>query len=213
MASGGPAALTDAELLAIFFGTGTVGLSAIDLGKLLVEKYGSLNALSRLRLEEIQVEKGIGPAKAVNLAAAFELGARLAKERYRDQKVDSPEAVYDLLGPEMNQLGRESLRVVILNTRNNLIRVEEVSLGTANECIAHPREILQSVVMASAHGFILAHNHPSGDPSPSAADRKLTRRLSEASELLGVTFIDHVIIGLPGEGHEPYFSFKEMGLL
>ena len=106
--------------------------------------------------------KGIGPAKAAELAAAFELGGRLAAEKFRETKVDRPEAVYDLLGPEMRALSKESLRVILLNTRHCLIRVEEVSLGSLNESVAHPREILKPAISYSAYAFILVHNHPSG---------------------------------------------------
>ena len=214
MAERGAMALTDAELLAIFLGTGTVGRSAIDVGRELLEKFNSLSGLSRRGLQEIQEVKGIGIAKAANLAATFELGRRLAMEKLSEKKVDSPEAVYDLVGPEMRQLQKESLRVLLLNTRHHLLRVEEVSLGSLNECIAHPREILHSCVVHTAYAFILVHNHPSGDPSPSRADRELTRRVAEGAGFLQIKFLDHVIIGCPGSADEdPYFSFREMGLL
>jgi len=213
MAAHGAAALTDAELLAIFLGTGTIGSSAIDVGRKLLSEFGSLNGLSRRKLPELQKIRGIGIAKAVNLAATFELGRRLALEKFSNQKVDSPEAVYELLGHEMRQLQKESLRMLLLDTRYHLIRIEEVSLGTLNECIAHPREIFQTAIVHSAFAFILAHNHPSGDPSPSRADRDLTRRVAEVANLLQIKFLDHVILGASGECDEPYFSFKEMGLL
>ncbi|MDA0814814.1 MAG: DNA repair protein RadC [Verrucomicrobia bacterium] len=217
MAARGPQALTDAELLAIFLGTGTLGKSAIDVGRDLLRDVGSLTGLSRRSLTELRKVKGIGFAKAVNLSATFELGRRLAREKFAEQKVDSPEAVYELLGPEMRLLSKESLRVLLLNTRHHLIRIEEVSLGSLNECIAHPREIMHSCVAHSAYGFILAHNHPSGDPSPSRADRDLTRRIAEAANILQIKFLDHVIVGSPtgdeDQDREPYFSFREMGLM
>lgn len=215
MASRGAAALSDAELLAIFLGTGTVGRSAIDVGRDLLAKYDSLSGLSRRTLTELRKVKGVGFAKAVHLSATFELGRRLALEKFSERKIDSPESVYELLGPEMRSLTKESLRVLLLDTRHHLIRVEEVSLGSLNECIAHPREILHACIAHSAYGFILAHNHPSGDPSPSRADRDLTRRIAEAANLLQIKFLDHVIVGSPREADEedPYFSFREMGLL
>lgn len=213
MAFRGAQALTDAELLAIFLGTGTVGRSAIDVGRELLAEFGSLGGLSRRTLGELRKVKGVGFAKAVHLAATFELGRRLALEKFAERKVDSPEAVYELLGPEMRQLGKESLRVLLLNTRYHLIRIEEVSLGSLNECIAHPREIMHSCVTHSAYAFILAHNHPSGDPSPSRADRELTRRISEAAGLLQIRLLDHVIVGSAVAEGDPYFSFREMGLL
>ena len=214
MAERGAHALTDAELLAIFLGTGTVGRSAIDVGRELLARFGSLGGLSRRGMREIREVHGVGIAKAANLIATFELGRRLALEKFSERKVDSPEAVYELVGPEMRQLKKESLRVLLLSTRHHLIRVEEISLGSLNECIAHPREILHSCVVHSAFAFILVHNHPSGDPSPSRADRELTRRVSEGADFLQIKLLDHVIIGSPRtEDEEPYFSFREMGLL
>ena len=213
MAACGPESLTDAELLAIFLRTGTTGSSAIEVGRELLSCFGSLGGLSRRLIPELQTVKGVGFAKAVHLTASFELGKRLAREKYSDEKVDSPEAVYDLLGYEMRRLSKESLRMLLLDTRYHLIRIEEISLGTVSECIAHPREIFQSAIVHGAFAFILAHNHPSGDPSPSRADRDLTRRVAEVANLLQIKFLDHVILGAPGETDEPYFSFREMGLL
>ena len=214
MAARGAQSLTDAELVAIFLGTGTVGMSAIDVGRELLSEFGSLGGLSRRSLPELRKVKGVGFAKAVHLAATFELGRRLALEKFADQKVDSPDAVYELLGPEMRLLSQESLRVLLLDTRFHLIRIEEISLGSLNECVAHPREIMRGCISHSAYAFILAHNHPSGDPSPSSADRQLTRRIAEAAGTLDIKFLDHVIVGQPGnDGDPPYFSFREMGLL
>jgi len=114
----------------------------------------------------------------------------------------------------MRALSKESLRVVLLDTRYQLMRVEEISLGSLDQSIAHPREIFRPALIYSAFAVIVAHNHPSGDPTPSEADRRLTRRLKEAAELLQITLLDHVIIGAPGCGGRPgYVSFKELGLL
>lgn len=212
LASRGPAALSDAELLALFFGTGTTGLSAIELGRQLLEHHGSLQQLSRASLAELAVEKGIGPAKACQLAAVFEVGRRLALERAMEAKLEDAEAVYALLGSEMRALRQESLRVVLLNSRLHLIRVEEITRGSINESLAPPREILRAAVVASAYGFVLVHNHPSGDPSPSQDDRNLTQRIRSASEILRIEFLDHVIIGTPSESNPlPYYSFRDHG--
>ena len=113
----------------------------------------------------------------------------------------------------MRQLGKESLRVVLLDTKLHLLRVEEISLGSLNECLAHPREILRPAILHSAYAFILAHNHPSGDPSPSEADRRLTLRIAEAARLLQLTFFDHIIVGAPSLDRPAYFSFREAGIL
>jgi len=121
--------------------------------------------------------------------------------------------VYDLLGTEMRMLSKESLRAVLLDTRYHLLRVEEISLGSMSECLAHPREVFRPALVHSAFAVILAHNHPSGDPSPSAADIQMSRRMAEAAKILQIRLLDHVIIGAPGEGRLPYCSLKQMGVL
>ncbi len=210
----GTASLSDSELIAILLRTGLPGANAVDVARELLKKFGSLAALSRCTPEEIvAAARGIGTAKAVQLVAAFGLGHRLARETLARQKLDSPELVHDLVAAEMRTLHKESLRVLLLDTRYHLLRMEEVSLGSVNESIAHPREVFRPAVIASAFAVIVVHNHPSGDPSPSQSDHSLTRRLAEAAELLQIKLLDHIIIGAPAEGRLPYFSFKEAGVL
>lgn len=209
----GATALTDPELIAILLRTGLPGANAVDVARQLLNRYNSLSGLSRCTVPEIQLIPGIGKAKAIQLVAAFGLGRRLANERLARQKLDSPELVHDLLAAEMRALHKESLRVVLLDTRYHLIRIEEVSIGSVNESIAHPRDVFRPAVVASAYAVIVVHNHPSGDPSPSQSDHSLTRRLVEAAELLQIKLLDHVIIGAPAEGRQAYFSFKEAGVL
>lgn len=209
----GHGALTDGELLAVLIRTGIVGSSAVDLGQQLLKRYGSLGGLSRCSVNELAKVRGLTSAKAVQLVAAFGLASRLSAECVRRERIDSPERVFQLLGMEMRVLTKESLRVVLLDTRYQLMRVEEVSRGTINESIAHPRDIFGPVFTAAAFAFILVHNHPSGDPSPSEADRRLTARLTEASKLLQVHLLDHVILGSPDNGRSPWFSFKQIGLI
>src|SRR6202022_1248872 len=139
------------------------------------------------------------------LVAAFGLGQRLARESFSKQKLDSPELVHELIGAEMRRLRKESLRVVLLDTRYHLIRVEEISIGSVNESIAHPRDVFRPALVASAYAVIVVHNHPSGDASPSQTDHSLTRRLAEAAELLQIKLLDHIIIGGPAE-KRPGFS-------
>ncbi len=213
LAKRGASALTDAELLAIFLRVGIPGMNAVELARGLIEKHGSLAGLARCSVKELAGTKGVGLAKGAQMAAAFELGNRLAVERIRTVKMDEPQKVYDLLGAEMRSLRQESLRVVLLDTRGNLIRVAEITKGTKNESLAHPGEILRVVLIESAHSFILVHNHPSGDPSPSEADRSMTRRLIRACQEMGVTLADHIIIGAPNDHSEPYFSFREYSLI
>jgi DNA repair protein RadC len=209
----GASALTDSELIGILLRTGLPGANAVQVGAKLLERYKSLNGLSRCTVDEIKDIPGIGPAKAVQLVAAFGLGQRLAKETLAREKIDSPELVYDLLAPEMRALHKESLRVILLDTRYHLLRIQEVSLGSVNESIAHPRDVFRPAVISSAYAVIVVHNHPSGDPSPSQSDHSLTRRLAEAAELLQIKLLDHIIIGAPAEGRAAYFSFKEAGVL
>jgi DNA repair protein RadC len=164
-------------------------------------------------VKELREIPGIGQTKALELVAAFGLGQRLARETLSKQKLDTPELVSELVGPEMRRLRTESLRVILLDTRYRLLHIEEVSVGSLNESIAHPREIFRPAITYSAYAVIVVHNHPSGDASPSQTDHSLTRRLAEAAELLQIKLLDHIIIGAPSEGSPGYFSFKEAGVL
>jgi len=211
--SRGPAALNDSELIAILLRTGLPGANAVEVARQLLCRYKSLTGLSRCSVQELSEIPGIGMAKAVELVAAFRLGQRLARETLSLQKIDSPEIVYDLLGSEMRTLHKESLRVILLDTKYHLLDLKEVSLGSMNESIAHPRDVFRPAMICSAYAMILVHNHPSGDPSPSQADHNLTRRLREAAELLQIRLLDHIILGTPADGRPAYFSFKESGVL
>lgn len=209
----GASALSDSELIAILLRTGIPGSNAIEVARTLLSRFQSLGGLARCSVKEIASIKGVGPAKAVQLAAAFGLGNRLARESLSKSKIDSPELVYELLGPEMRALAKESLRVILLDTKYHLMRIEEISLGSLNESIAHPREIFRPALIWSAYAVIIAHNHPSGDPTPSEADHRLTRRLAEAAQLLQISLLDHVIIGAPIGEKPSFYSFKEAGIL
>jgi DNA repair protein RadC len=209
----GASSLSDAELIAILLRVGVKGANAIELARQLLRDHGSLAGLARCSVRELSKLKGVGLAKAVQLAAAFGLGHRLAHESIAAQKMDRPELIYQLLGAEMRALDRESLRAVLLDTKHHLLRVVEISLGTLNESVAHPREVFRPVLLHAAYAFVLVHNHPSGDPTPSEADRRLTRRLVEAAQLLQVRLLDHVIMGAPADGRLPYFSFAEAGMM
>jgi DNA repair protein RadC len=206
-------ALTDAELLAILLRTGLPGCNVIDLSQLLLKQFGTLANLARCPVSELSRIRGLGPAKAMHLAAAFGLGARLATEEVLSEPLDSPESIFRLLGAEMRLLDRESLRVVLLDTRYKLITVAEISRGTLNESVAHPRELFKPAITHSAYAFVVVHNHPSGDPAPSESDLRLTRRLVEGARLLQIQILDHVIVGQPASGRPGYFSFKESGLI
>jgi DNA repair protein RadC len=213
LANLGGAALTDSELIAILLRTGMKGVNVIELSRQLIASFGSLAALQRASVKELAAVKGISLAKATQLAAAFELGSRLAREQITRAPMDRPELVHALLGQEMRALQRESLRVLLLDTRLHLLRMEEVSLGSLNESIAHPREIFRPALIHAAFAVVLVHNHPSGDPAPSDADHRITRKLAEGARLLQITLLDHIIIGAPADGRLPYFSFREAGVL
>ena len=213
LAAHGARSLSDAELIAILLRTGVSGANAVDVARQLLEKYGSLTGLSRCSVDELSQIKGVKFTKAVQLVAAFGLGDRLARERWVKQKIDSPELANELVGSEMRRLRKESLRVILLDTRYHLIRVEEISLGSINESIAHPRDVFRPAVISSAYAVIVVHNHPSGDASPSQTYHSLTRRLAEAADLLQIKLLDHIIIGAPSDASPGYFSFKGAGVL
>lgn len=210
----GIGALTDAELLAIFIRTGRPGRNALAIASELIENSGGLVPLSRDTAMEIRKRvSGIGKAKSLELAAAFEIGKRLARSREERPVLDTPERIYQVFGQEFQALRRESLRVILLDTKLRLLLTEEIALGSINECVAHPREIFRPAIIHSAYAVVLIHNHPSGDPQPSAADRRLTSTLREAAALLQINLIDHLILGSPDGGRLPYFSFRDSGLL
>ncbi len=213
LAALGPSALDNAELMALFISTGTRGRSAIDIGRGLIRKYGSMSALGGLPVGELAKEHGLGLAKASKLAAAFELGARVAREQMRGISLETPELIHEFFAPQMRHLTQEQVVVAVIDTRLRHIGTTVVSVGTVSESVAHPREVLRPVITRGAHGFILIHNHPSGDPTPSRADEVVTRRLIDAATLMQVSFLDHVIIGRPAPGRGPYFSFREAGIL
>jgi DNA repair protein RadC len=213
LARHGAATLSEPELIAILLRVGTLGANAIDVARQLLAEFRSLSGLARASVKELARIKGVGPTKAIQLAAAFELASRLARESAGRMPVDTPEQVWSLLGSEMAMLTRESLRVLLVDTKLKLLRIEEVSLGTLNESLAHPREIFRPALLYSAYGVVVVHNHPSGDPTPSEADRKLTQRLRAAADLLCLQLVDHVILGNSDGGRRPWFSFKQAGLL
>jgi len=210
----GPQALSDAELLALFINTGTKGENALQIGQRILREYGSILDLSRLDPVALTEIKALGPAKAAKLAAAFELGRRSREASQSDIILNEPSLIYKFIGPELQALGHESVRVILLTTRLTLLRTDEVFRGSLNECTAAPRDLLRKALIHNAYAFILIHNHPSGDPTPSDADRRITRRLREAADATGLILQDHIIIGTPSESRAlPYFSFKEHGML
>src|SRR3984893_10033871 len=176
----------------------------------LLKHFGSLAVLARASVEELL--PFIPRSEALRLVSSLRMGAVALREERQSLTLDSPLAIADLCS-EMRFLDRELLRVVLLNAKQQLIKVATVSQGSVNESLAHPREVFKPAIVLSAYSFIMVHNHPSGDPSPSEADMRLTRRLVEASRILQVHLVDHVIIGAPAPGRNDYFSFKEAGVI
>jgi len=213
LAAHGAGVLTDAELLAIFLRTGKAGLDVLSLAKSLLSEWGGMRRLAGCSVEELSAFPGMGLAKAAELKAAFEMGRRMALPEEERPRIDKAGTIHALLGREMEILPHESLRVLLLDTRHGLLEQREVSRGSLNESIAHPREIFRPAIAKGAYAIAVAHNHPSGDPQPSEADRRLTRRLAEAGVLLQIPLVDHVIIGAKRGDAAPYFSFREAGLL
>jgi DNA repair protein RadC len=214
LAAQGPKALADAELIAILLRTGLKGTNVVEVGKELLRRYGnSLHALALASVEDLCQVKGIGPDKAVTLVAAFTLAGKMAEELQRESPVlDNPEAIVQLLKAANLMKNVETLQVLLLNTRRRLIRVEEISDGTIDTLLVHAREVFRHAIAANASAIVLVHNHPSGDPTPSEADIKVTRDLIRAGQLLKIDVLDHVIIGrATPERPKDYVSLRELG--
>jgi DNA repair protein RadC len=214
LAAKGAGALTDAELIAILLRTGLKGANAVEIGKQLIQKFGSLQGLARTSVDDLCQVKGIGRDKAVTLLAAFTLARKMAEELQRESPVlDNPQAIVALLKDQNLTKGVETLQVLLLNTRRRLIRVaEEVLDGTIDQLLVHPREVFKAAIAANAAAIVLAHNHPSGDPTPSEADIKVTRDLIRAGQLLKIDVLDHIILGrATAERPKDYTSLRELG--
>lgn len=195
MLAKGEKSLSEEELLAIILGMGTRNISALDLAKHLLVKYRGLRNLREVSLSELIGEHGVGPAKAVAIKAAFELGRRAALSINQKEVVKSPEDVKNIVMEEMRYFDREHFRVIYLDRKNGIIFMEDISIGGLHSAVVHPREVFKNAVKMSAAAVILIHNHPSGDPQPSKEDIELTNRLIEAGRILGIEVLDHIIIG------------------
>ena len=209
----GPDALTHAELIAILLRTGLRGANVVQVAQSILQKFGSLNTLALATVDELKQVPGIGRDKAVTLVAAFALARRMEQERREESPVlDNPATVVNFMRETNRLLNVESFQVLLLNTRKKLIRVEVISQGLLDTILVHPREVFRAAIMANAAGIVLAHNHPSGDPTPSDADIKVTRDLIRAGQLLKIEVVDHVIIGrATAERAKDYSSLRELG--
>jgi DNA repair protein RadC len=213
LAALGADALSHAELIAILLRTGLKGANAVEIGKQLLHKFGTLQLLAQASVTDLQKVRGIGRDKAVTLVAAFALARKMAADLKSESPVlEAPEAIVDLLREDNRLLQVETFQVVLLNTRHRLIRVETISQGTLDTILVHPREVFKAAIAANAAALVLAHNHPSGDPAPSEADIKVTRDLIRAGQLLKIDVLDHIIIGrATRERPKDYSSLRELG--
>ena len=205
----GNGALSDAELIAILIGSGTVDLSAVDVAKLILQKANNnLNELARLSLKDLMKVKGIGEAKAISIAAALELGRRRKDaEAVRRPKITCSRDAYDQIKPYLWDVPHEEFWILLLSRSNEVIRPVQISQGGVSGTVADPKLIFKHAIEHLASALILVHNHPSGNLTPSQADKDLTKRLKEAGKLLDTPVLDHLIFT-----DTNYFSFADEGL-
>lgn len=202
--------LSNPELLAILLRTGTKGENVISLSTRLLANLGDLDGILDASLEDIKAIKGIKDVKACQIIALSELFKRFKTLRSKNNlfKVSSPKDIAELLINEMSYLNQEVLKLILLNTKNNIIKMENIFKGSLNSSIVHPREIFREAVKYGSANIIITHNHPSGDPTPSREDINITNRLKECGEIMGIKLLDHLIIG-----NNRYFSLKEKGII
>jgi DNA repair protein RadC len=192
----GPEALALVELLALVLRSGARGNGAMRQAQSLVDRFGSLDALARAGTAELRGVTGMGPAKIGSLRAAFEIGARLSRIPVAPgEKLHSPEQVAAHFGARMRRYRQEVFVVLLLDSRHRLIGEVEVSRGSLNQSLVHPREVFAPALRESAAAILVVHNHPSGDPQPSREDHDVTQRLVRAGEILGIRVVDHLVIG------------------
>lgn len=213
LAAEGADTLSNSDLIAILLRTGMQGKSALVIGQELLAKFQTLERLAQASVEQLCEVKGIGRDKAVTLQAAFTLARRMAAEiRIESPMLDSPARIADLLREEARTYDVEHLVVLMLDTRRRLIRLERISQGTLDSIHVHARDVFKHAIAANAASIVLVHNHPSGDPTPSEADIKITRDLIRAGQLLKIDVADHVILGhRTTERAKDYASLRELG--
>lgn len=204
----GEQALSVQELLQLVLGRGVAGESVVVTAQKLLTKFGSLQKLAEASIEELSSIKGIGLAKAAQIKAVFEIGRRLSNQTpsYKSKELTDPEKVYRLIKNKLKNYHKEHFYLIALNSRN--YSIDEISVGSLNSAIVHPREVFAEAIKSRAASVIFVHNHPSGDPEPSEEDLLLTKQLVEAGKILGIEVVDHIIVA-----KENFFSFKNKGLI
>jgi DNA repair protein RadC len=203
----GPQVLSLGELLAIVLRTGTKERSAIALADHLLKVHGGIRGVANASVDELAKVKGIGPVKGVQIAACVELGKRLSSYTEDSRPcIRTPEDVSHLLMAELRDARKEHFVALLMDTKNRVVKKVTVSVGTLDASIVHPREVFKDAVACSAAAVIVAHNHPSGDPTPSPEDRQVTARLCEAGRVMGIEVLDHVVLG---DGR--WVSLKQLG--
>ena len=197
------------ELLALILGRGIAGESVTVTAQRLLSQFGNIKGIGSATLEELTQVKGIGLAKASQIKAAFELAKRVDSAQELDNKpvIKTPDEVFSLVKSDLKDKKKEHFLAILLDTRSQLIKTAEISIGSLDSTIVHPREVFKEALSASAASVIFVHNHPSGDPHPSEDDIKLTKRLAAAGEVMGIEVLDHVIIG-----GSKFLSLKREGL-
>jgi len=205
----GPKHLTDAELVAIFLRTGSVGLSAVDVARQLLSRFGSLHQLLAASAEDFCLQKGIGPAKYVQLQAVLELGLRLQKAQLKECiDLNTSKKVGTYLQCQIGQYTREVFCLLLLDKQHRLLEFVELFQGTIDSANVYPREVVKLALTKNAAAVILAHNHPSGVAEPSASDRLITQALADALALVDIRILDHFVVG-----RSEWVSFADRGLM
>jgi len=204
----GEQALSAQELLQIILGRGIAGESVVITAQKLLSQFGSLQKLAEASIEELSSIKGIGLAKATQIKAVFEIGRRLSTQTpsYKSKELTDPKKVYQLIKSKLKNYHKEHFYIIALNSRN--YSIAEVSVGSLDSSVVHPREVFAEAIKNKAVSVIFAHNHPSGDPEPSEDDLETTKQLTEAGKILGIDVIDHIIVT-----KNNYFSFKDGNLI
>ena len=200
--------LSLAELLALVIEKGKKGENVLTIAWNLISYFGNLSKIKEASIEELCQVKGIGFATACKLKAAFKLGEKAKIQVSSYQKIQSPKDVFEILKNDLGEKKTEHFRILSLDSRNQIISIDEISVGTVNANLLHPREVFKTAIQNLSVSIILAHNHPSGDSEPSKADIKITKRIKEAGKIIGIEILDHIIITKTN-----FFSFKEKGLI